>query len=201
MNIYLASAWSNPHLDNIAAALRGQGHEVYDFRENGIGWSGAPRGLEDVLAALNGSAAQGRYLRDCAALVTAQALVCVLPCGRSAHVELGLATGLAIPTVLVHDGSEPELMHLVVDAFVALEPAEELDQALAMGLAAAKDHHQRWRHWYANYADWNFDTVLPQEADDSAEAGDPAGAGQFHFPKRRFKRPWAGSVFVTHPTD
>ena len=126
---------------------------MHERREDGISRSGAPRGLEDVLAALNRSEAQGRYLKDCAAPASALALVSVLPGGRSAQVELGLATGLVIPTALVHEGSEPELTYLMVDAFVVLDPAAEPDQTLAMGLAAAKDNHQLWRHWYGNYAE------------------------------------------------
>ena len=65
---------------------------------------------------------QSRYQRHCEALVEAEVLLCVLPCGRSARVELGMALGLSIPVVLLHDGIEPDLMDLGVDAVVGLDP-------------------------------------------------------------------------------
>ena len=61
------------------------------------------------------------YAKDITALRAANATVLVLPCGRSAHLELGLATGLGQRTVVLLDDpvSEPELMYLMNDAICA----------------------------------------------------------------------------------
>ena len=38
MKIYVASSWRNEFQHNVVKALREDGHEVYDFREDGDGW-------------------------------------------------------------------------------------------------------------------------------------------------------------------
>lgn len=61
----------------------------------------------------------GEYLRMIAherALVAADAVVMVLPCGKSAHLELGWAVGRGKRTaILLDDPVEPELMYKMVD--------------------------------------------------------------------------------------
>ena len=61
-----------------------------------------------------------------------------------------MALGLAIPVVLVHDGIEPVLMHLGVDAVVDLNPpgagefpARLFQADLADALAMARDSQAR----------------------------------------------------------
>lgn len=50
--------------------------------------------------------------RDESALRSADATVLVMPCGRSAHLELGVAIGLGQRTaILLPRESEPELMY------------------------------------------------------------------------------------------
>ena len=123
MKIYIASSWSNPFLDEIVSILNDQNHQVHDFRANGGNRLGGPDGsLDNVMSYLDLPSTQTSYQRQCAALVEAEVLLCVLPCGRSAHVEIGMALGLSIPVVLLHDGIEPDLMHLGVDAVVGLNP-------------------------------------------------------------------------------
>ena len=97
------------------------------------------------------------------AWVEAEVLLCVLPCGRSAHVELGMALGLSIPVVLVHDGIEPDMMHLGVDAVVGLNPpgagefpSREFQDDLANALAMARDSQSRGRTWYGNFLEYTI---------------------------------------------
>ena len=140
---------------------------------------------------------QSRYQRQCAALVEAEVLLCVLPCGRSAHVEIGMALGLSIPVVLVHDGIEPDLMHLGVDAVVDLDPpgagefpSRKFQNDLADALALARDSQARGRTWYGNYLAYTIDGSNPPVAD--------AGTRQ-EFPARRFGRRPPGTCYTINP--
>jgi hypothetical protein len=56
------------------------------------------------------------FKSDFDAMVEADTFVLVLPCGKSAHLELGWAVGRGKRTaVLLDDPAEPELMYLMVD--------------------------------------------------------------------------------------
>src|SRR3546814_3929152 len=113
--------------------LRGWGHEVYDFRnpphgEGGFAWSRIEadwqgwdaRVFRDQLLS-HPSAAAG-YLSDYRAMEWADTVVCLLPCGRSAHLELGWAAGRGKRTVVVlADGCEPELMYMMCGHLVVSE--------------------------------------------------------------------------------
>lgn len=124
MKIYVASSWRNTRQPSVVAALREAGHEVYDFRnpapgDTGFGWqqigipSGNPRRFRDEV--LTHPIAQAAFAKDMDALRAANATVLVLPCGRSAHLELGWAAGAGQKTVVLLDDpmSEPELMYLM----------------------------------------------------------------------------------------
>ena len=214
MRIYLASSWSNLYLNDIVSILRDWNHQVHDFRANGAtrpapppfaGAAGSggnqlegPDGsLDSVMSYLHLTSVQSRYQLQCAALVDAEVLLCVLPCGRSAHVEIGMALGLSIPVVLVHDGSEPDLMHLGVDAVVILDPpgagefpSREFQADLANALALARDSQARGRTWYGNYLEYTIDGSNPPVAD--------AGTRQ-EFPARRFGRRPPGTCYAINP--
>ena len=198
MKIYIASSWSNPFLDEIVSILNDQNHQVHDFRANGGNRLGGPDGsLDNVMSYLDLPSTQTSYQRQCAALVEAEVLLCVLPCGRSAHVEIGMALGLSIPVVLVHDGIEPDLMHLGVDAVVGLNPpgagefpSREFQADLANALALARDSQARGRTWYGNYLAYTIDGSNPPVAD--------AGTRQ-EFPARRFGRRPPGTCYTINP--
>lgn len=133
MKIYVASSWRNTRQPSVVATLREAGHEVYDFRnpapgDTGFGWqqivipSGGlfdsqplsnPRLFRDEVLAH--PVAQAAFEKDMCALRDADATVLVLPCGRSAHLELGWAAGAGQKTVVLLDDplSEPELMYLM----------------------------------------------------------------------------------------
>lgn len=123
--IYVASSWRNPHQPMIVDLLRDHGHEVYDFRNpphnTGFGWHqiglALPCSAEDYRKALltHPRAAQG-FMSDFAAMRWADTCLLVLPCGRSAHLELGWMAGAGKRTIiLTRDGEEPELMALLAD--------------------------------------------------------------------------------------
>ena len=52
---------------------------------------------------------------DMNALRSADACVLVMPCGRSAHLELGFCVGAGKPTAILLADGEPELMYGMVD--------------------------------------------------------------------------------------
>jgi hypothetical protein len=126
MRIYVASSWRNPHQPDVVKALRAAGHEVYDFRNPGPGkrgfaWSELdPDWLSWDAAryreALRHPVAQAGFASDHGGMEWADAFVMVLPCGRSAHLELGWACGRGKRTmILALDYNEIELMCLEAD--------------------------------------------------------------------------------------
>lgn len=147
MKIYVASSWRNKYLDDVFKALRATGHDVYDFRANGFGWDEAAteaqfvelkrrdrkdperlytakewKRLTDTPIAREG------FQRDYDALTTSQAVVLVLPAGRSAHLEAGYLVGLDVASrayggwvrrkfvVYQPEAERPDLMLLMADA-------------------------------------------------------------------------------------
>lgn len=118
MKIYVASSWRNPYQQDVVRELRDTGFTVYDFKDSdGFKWSDidpdwekwTPNQYRDNL--YHPLAMRG-FDRDLEALDRADAVVLVLPCGRSAHLELGWALGRGKPgLVLMLDQQEPELMN------------------------------------------------------------------------------------------
>ncbi len=121
MKIYVASSWRNPLQPGIVLALTRCGHEVYDFRKpapgvSGFAWSDIDPGWEAwtpeaYREALKHPIAVEGYRRDIEALRACDAVVFVLPCGRSASWEFGYAMGQGKPGYVLQLGpQEPELM-------------------------------------------------------------------------------------------
>lgn len=123
----VASSWRNPIQQAVVADLREAGHQVYDFRHPrpdnyGFSWSEVnpdwlqwtPGQFIKYLYAGHPSVTRG-FAFDKEALDWADTCVCVLPCGRSAHLEAGYAIGQGKPTLfyLHPDKFEPELMYLL----------------------------------------------------------------------------------------
>lgn len=126
MKIYVASSWRNPYQPSVVEALRAVGHEVYDFRNpapgnDGFRWTeveSAPKPWsgETLRTALSHPVAVAGFNSDMEALRACDACVLVLPCGRSAHLELGWAVGAGkFTSVLMLGPDEPELMYAMVD--------------------------------------------------------------------------------------
>lgn len=97
MRIYLASSWRNPYFDDVFEWMN-QIWDVYNFKtENAFSWdqldpdwrSWSFAEYANILAT-HPRADEG-FATDRNALLNAQAVVLLLPCGNSAHIELGAA--------------------------------------------------------------------------------------------------------------
>lgn len=130
--IYVASSWRNLMQEAVVATLRAAKFDVYDFKNppeaTGFAWSqvspGYVHGSESMLpaeyvAALAHPRSVEGFESDFRAMNAADTFVLVLPCGRSAHLELGWAAGAGKRTVILLEGADkpmvPELMYLMVD--------------------------------------------------------------------------------------
>ena len=120
MKVYVASSWRNEVYPEVVEALRQAGHDVYDFRrQGGSDWNPTEMSSSQLFDYLDHPKVQSIFKHDMDALVASDAVVCVLPCGRSAHLELGYGIGAGKRTVLLwHDGDAPDIMHKAVDAIV-----------------------------------------------------------------------------------
>ena len=130
MRIYLASSWRNAGQPLALQALRAHGHEVYDFRHpmpgnDGFAWREIdPDWLSwtpgQYLEKLHSPIARDGFQLDQDALDWCDCCILLLPCGRSAHLELGYCAGRGKETVIVLDenGFEPELMYRMASAIV-----------------------------------------------------------------------------------
>lgn len=121
MRIYLASSWRNPFQADMVAALRADGHEVYDFKnpphgKGGFSWGEIDPNWQNwtaaqYVAALSHPIAEAGYKSDMDAMEWAEACILLLPCGRSAHLEAGWFAGKGKPVyVLTRDGEVPGLI-------------------------------------------------------------------------------------------
>ncbi len=122
MKVYVASSWRNLQQPVVIAALRQAGHQVYDFRNPGAGQHGfawseidpdwihwTPKRFRECL---DHPIARAGFTSDMDALAACEACVLVLPCGRSAHLELGWAAGAGKKTIVLFTRQdEPELMY------------------------------------------------------------------------------------------
>ena len=129
--IYVASSWRNLHQETVVKALQSAGHMVYDFKNprpgnKGFAWSDCdPNGdwkswtLPEYVAALDHPIAKAGFASDFNAMKWADTFLLVLPCGRSAHLELGWACGQGKQTLVLLDVMEPELMVKMCDHLCA----------------------------------------------------------------------------------
>jgi hypothetical protein len=147
MRIYVASSWRNGYQQSVVDGLRSDSHEVYDFRHPeaqnyGFAWSAIdPKWQEwstkQFVQALEHPTACYGFDLDMQALTFCDACILVLPCGRSAHLELGHANGMGKLTyVYVPPGvqTEPELMYkmcnFVTDNFRELRLQLDIQQSI-----------------------------------------------------------------------
>lgn len=134
--IYVASSWRNEKQPGVVAALRAAGHDVYDFRNppsrSGFDWRDIHPDWknwtpEQFREALSHPVAVAGFTSDMAALEEADAYVFVQPCGVSASLKLGYATGAGKLTIaILAPGCEPELMLAMCDALCL-----DVDEAIA----------------------------------------------------------------------
>ncbi len=141
--VYVASSWRNPLQQSVVQLLRSYAYlDVYDFRnpapgDDGFHWSEidpkwkqwSPQAFRD---ALSHAVANRGFRFDMGALSESDTCLLVLPCGRSAHLELGWACGAGKNTaVYMPSSDEPELMYKMCGAILVSESelcrwAEEL---------------------------------------------------------------------------
>jgi hypothetical protein len=131
--IYVASSWRNATHSRVVGRLTEAGHLVYDFRNppgaTGFAWSEIDPGWQgwsarEYIRLLDHPRAAAGFASDFNAMQWADTCVLVLPCGRSAHLELGWSVGAGKRTaILTRDGEEPELMAKMVD-FITDDLAE-----------------------------------------------------------------------------
>lgn len=128
MKVYVASSWRNLIQQSVVETLRDDGHDVYDFKnpgpnDKGFGWTSLGMGTpkewtadQFVNQVLYHPAAKHGFSLDMNALEACDACVLVLPCGRSAHLELGYAVGRRkLTCVYIPALDEPELMYRMCD--------------------------------------------------------------------------------------
>lgn len=134
--VYVASSWRNFMHAGVCATLKAAGIDHYDFKnpEGGTGFSwrevktdgvpGAPLAAkgsdweqaDEYLRMIEHPRALDGFAADFGAMQRADTFVLVLPCGKSAHLELGWAVGAGKRTaILLEDPVEPELMYRMVD--------------------------------------------------------------------------------------
>ena len=134
--VYVASSWRCEMQQAVVLTLRAAGIDCYDFKHpapgnEGFHWTevmpsyprvgpGSPEALADAneyVAALEHPIAVDGFASDFDAMNDCDTCVLVLPCGRSAHLELGWFVGQDKNTAILLDGPSvtPELMYKMVD--------------------------------------------------------------------------------------
>lgn len=130
--VYVASSWRCLMQPSVVRILKAAGIDHYDFRNppNGTGfsWHEVMAGfdmdrqladVQDYLAALEHPRSIEGFNADFEAMQRADTFVLVLPCGRSAHLELGWAVGQGKRTAILLDPATekatPELMYRMAD--------------------------------------------------------------------------------------
>ena len=119
LKVYVASSWRNEFQPGVVAALKADGHEVYDFKDSdGFHWSEVdpdwqkwPEDIPKYLNGLNHPRAFRGFSRDMDALRCCDTCVYVMPCGVSASWEAGWACGAGKSVIVYVPGvREPDLM-------------------------------------------------------------------------------------------
>lgn len=135
-SLYVASSWRNTRYPDVLWALADAGISFYDFRQprpgdNGFAWTDVWADIKavgdwrtdsssrEIVSMLDHPIARAGFESDMGALRDARATLLVMPCGRSAHLELGYAVGAKKPTAILlpfgRAGIEPELMWRMAD--------------------------------------------------------------------------------------
>ena len=126
MKIYVASSWRNRYQQEVVSKLRLSGFLVYDFRypklyNDGFKWSDIDENwktweTKEFYESLNNDIAIDGFNTDMEALDECDLLICVLPSGRSAHLEAGYVIGRSKPVLIYSpEPCEPELMYKMCD--------------------------------------------------------------------------------------
>lgn len=115
--LYVASSWRNPYQPSVVEIARRAGFDVYDFRNpkvgnHGFSWKSITLKsvkdwtFEEYREVLKSPIAEEGFQLDMAGL-QADATILVMPAGRSAHFELGYATGQGQKTAVLYPVDVP----------------------------------------------------------------------------------------------
>ena len=127
--IYLATSWKNGGQPFLVDWLRDSGHRVYDFRNPssalaGFSWTELDPDWEDWTPneyrekLINHPRAAQGFTADQRAMAWCDTCVMYLPCGNSAHLELGWCAGQGKHTIIYMEENhevKPDLMYLLAD--------------------------------------------------------------------------------------
>ncbi|MEK7620183.1 MAG: hypothetical protein AAB413_03015 [Patescibacteria group bacterium] len=123
MNYFIASRWRNRDiLDPLVEQIRAAGHDVYYFVEKTITKHARELEPEEYMKRYE-SIKNWRedpyckkiYEQDLCGLKECETLLLILPAGKSAHMEAGIAHGLGKRTILVGAVEETESLYLAFD--------------------------------------------------------------------------------------
>jgi hypothetical protein len=133
MKVYVASSWRNAFQRYVVNRLREAGHNVYDFRnpapnQKGFSWSEIDPKWKTwtgkrFIEVLDHPLAREGFRHDITALDECDACVLVLPCGASAHLELGEANGAKKKTAVLFP--DPLLVQVIL--------SEDQDGTITLG--------------------------------------------------------------------
>lgn len=124
--IYVASSWRNEQHGEVVQSLRQAGLHVYDFKEPStcFKWTdvadvqehGAELTPQQYWNALVHPIALRGFDQDMTHLALASTVVLVLPCGNSAHIEVGWALGQGKHVAAFHPPvvRDMDLMHNMI---------------------------------------------------------------------------------------
>ena len=117
MKIYVASSWRNTRYEEVCKQLTEAGHIILDWRKNGFRWSDVldkPTDqwtLEDKMKVFSSDLPLLAFHNDYMLMREAHVGVLLLPCGKSAHLEIGHMSATKPTFVLEEVADTPELMY------------------------------------------------------------------------------------------
>lgn len=123
MNYFIASRWRNRAiLDPLVEQIRAAGHDTYYFVEKTVTKHARDLDPEQYMKEYEAiknwredSYCREIYEQDMNALKECETLLLILPAGKSAHMEAGIAHGLGKRTILVGPVEEAESLYIAFD--------------------------------------------------------------------------------------
>ncbi len=145
MNIYIASSWKNAdRVMILARLLKRMGHEVDAFCEPREGrtifnFDDVPNAdIHDGITMLDEEIVQKAFMEDKKWIDWSDAVVMLLPCGKSAHLEAGYAKGIGKKLFIVGEFpvGEFDVMYGFADGMFKLGEIKRLERALELSEAS-----------------------------------------------------------------